>query len=308
MLGAVWRELPALFFIAVAAGLCHNTMVLAFQRLAGELGPPSERPAAFGLLGLGFSISNLSAPVAAGFAIDHAGFMASFVIFGLVPIIPFIFVWQDRLPWPPVVAHPASADGSVSPARGPMSLLRAPRLGSLYVLCGLFESAWMGFGFMLPIYGSQLGLDATTMGLIAGSAALAIFGVRLFMARVLRRYTPWQLVVGGMVLIGAGFMGFALAGNLFWLVAFAMVIGLGQGIAGPMLNALIYEYSPPHEVGVALGLRTMINNISQAGLPLIAGALGSAFGVGPVFWVMSVMMLGGAWSSRREWRHGRKHM
>ena len=38
--------------IAIVAGLAHNTMVLAFQRLAGELGPPEERPAAFGLLGI----------------------------------------------------------------------------------------------------------------------------------------------------------------------------------------------------------------------------------------------------------------
>ena len=70
-------------------------MVLAFQRLAGELAPVNERPAAFGLLGLGFSFSNLAAPVAAGLAIDHAGFTATFVIFACIPVLSFIFVWTD---------------------------------------------------------------------------------------------------------------------------------------------------------------------------------------------------------------------
>lgn len=304
-LGAIWRGLPMLFAIAVITGLAHNTMVLAFQRLAGELSPANERAAAFGLLGLGFSFANLGAPVAAGFAIEYAGFTATFVIFALVPVLSFLIVWTDRLPWPPVHAAPAGIDaktGVTLQARtGTLGLLRSPRLSRLYFSCGLFEAAWMGFGFMLPIHGTQLGLGASDIGMIAGAAAVLLVLSRLFMPRVLRRFAPWQLLIAGMLFIGTGFVGFAQVTTFAWLAAFGAVVGLGQGLAGPMLNALIYEQAPAHEAGEAMGLRTLINNVSQGGLPLIAGALGAALGLAPVFWALAIGMFGTAWSSRAHW-------
>ena len=309
--GAVWRDLPALFAIAVIAGLAHNTMVLAFQRLAGELGPPGERPAAFGMLGLGFSFSNLAAPVAAGFAIDHAGFTATFVIFALVPVLSYLFVWTDQLPWPPVhVAPRGSGAGRIpAPARsGTLALLRAPYLSRLYVSCGLLEAAWMGFGFLLPIHGTNLGLSASDIGLIAGSAAVMLVISRIFMPQILRNATPWQLLIAGMSLIGVGFIGFSQVSQFGWMVSFSAVIGLGQGVAGPMMNALVYEHAPAHEAGEAMGLRTLINNVSQSALPLLAGSIGAAFGLMPVFLALATGMLGTAWSSRALWhanRHGK---
>jgi predicted MFS family arabinose efflux permease len=302
--GAIWRDIGALFAIAIVAGLAHNTMVLAFQRLAGELGPPEERPAAFGLLGLGFSFSNLTAPVAAGFAIDHTGFTATYVIFALVPMLSFLFVWTDRLPWPPVhPAHRPGADGKAAPARGgSLALLRTRPLTRLYVACGLFEMAWMGFGFILPIHGTNLGFSASDIGLIAGAAGVMLMISRLFMTWLLRRLTPWQLLIAGMVLLGTGFIGIALTSQYALLIVSGAVIGLGQGIAGPMLNALIYEYAPAHEAGEAMGLRTLINNVSQGVIPLVAGGVGAMFGLVPVFWGMALSMIGIGWSSRSFWQ------
>lgn len=305
--GALWRGLPVLFAIAILAGLAHNTMVLAFQRLAGELAPPGERPAAFGMLGLGFSFSNLAAPVAAGFAIDHGGFTATFVIFALVPVLSFLFVWTDQLPWPAV--HAAARRGGAkaeAPARsGAMGLLRAPYLSRLYVACGLLEAAWMGFGFLLPIHGTHLGLSASDIGLIAGSAAVMLVISRIFMPQILRKATPWQLLIGGMALIGMGYVGFSQVSHFGLLVLFSAVIGLGQGVAGPMMNALVYEHAPAHEAGEAMGLRTLINNVSQSALPLLAGSIGAAFGLVPVFLALAIGMLGMSWSSRALWHAGR---
>ena len=311
--GAMWRELPMLLVIAVVAGLAHNTMVLAFQRLAGELAPPGERPAAVGMLGLGFSFSNLAAPVAAGFAIDHAGFGATFVIFALVPVLSFLFVWTDQLPWPPVHVAPRgdSVGKAAAPARsGTMDLLRAPYLSRLYVSCGMLEAAWMGFGFLLPIHGTQLGLSASDIGLIAGSAAMMLVISRIFMRQILRKATPWQLLIGGMGLIGMGYIGFSQVSHFGLLVLFSAVIGLGQGVAGPMMNALVYEHAPAHEAGEAMGLRTLINNVSQSALPLLAGSIGAVFGLVPVFLALAAGILGTAWSSRALWhadRHGKAH-
>jgi predicted MFS family arabinose efflux permease len=292
----------------VFAGVAYNIMVLALQRLAGELGPAAERAAAFGLLGLGFSLANLGAPVATGLAIDHLGFTATFSVFAMLSLAGFVFVWTDRLPWPPAAAGhaPGSARANAPARTGTLGLLRAPGLARLYACCALFECAWMGFGFMLPIHGTALGLNASRIGLVVGAAGVMLVITRSFMTQLLRRFTPWQLLLLGMALVGWGYIGLASAGNFGQLVASGTLIGLGQGITGPMLNALIYEFAPPDGIGAALGLRTLINNVSQAGMPLLAGAAGASLGFTPVFWALAAGMLAMTWSSRGQWRRGRR--
>ena len=140
------------------------------------------------------------------------------------------------------------------------------------------------------------------IGLIAGASGVMLMVSRIFMTWLLRHLTPWQLLIAGMGLLGLGFMGVALTTQFILLVASSAVIGLGQGLSGPMLNALIYEYAPSHETGEAMGVRTLINNVSQGTIPLIAGGVGAAFGLAPVFWGMAVSMLAMGWSSRAFWR------
>ena len=171
----------------------------------------------------------------------------------------------------------------------------------------MFESGWMAFGFMLPILGTQRGFSASRIGLIAGAAGLMLFLTRACLTHLLRRLTPWQLLIIGLVLIGLGFSGFSLANEFVWMAACGGLIGMGQGAASPMLSALIYENAPAHEAGEALALRTLISNVSQGSIPLIAGALSSVFGVAVVFWLLAAGLFGTAWWSRAQWGRQRSH-
>lgn len=309
-LGAAWRDLPLLFVIAILGGLAHSTLIIAFQRLAGDLAPPNGRAEAFGLLAFGFSIAILAAPVISGFAIDHVGFSATFLLFVLIAVCSFMMVWFDLLPWPPAAGARHDRQPGPVPARsGTLGLLRAPALVRLWVCCAMFESAWMGFGFMVPIRGTDLGFSASSIGLIAGAAGVMIVMTRAFMTQLLRRFTPWQLLIAGLLFVALGFTGFALATQFAWLVACGALIGTGQGLASPMLNALIYEAAPAHEAGEAMALRTVINNVSQGSIPLIAGAVSSVLGLAPVFWLLAAGLFGTVWSSRAQWgrrRSGRR--
>jgi hypothetical protein len=47
---------------------------------------------------------------------------------------------------------------------------------------------------------------------------------------------------------------------------------------------------PPGRVGEAVGMRTSLVNFSQTAMPIVFGALGSALGVAPVFWAMSLAL------------------
>ena len=88
-----------------------------------------------------------------------------------------------------------------------------------------------------------------------------------------------------------------------WTVAaLAGLLGLGLGVGAPISMALIYEASPPDRIGEVLGLRLSLINAMQTVVPLTAGAIGAALGVGPVFWTLAALMVIGAWAARRQWR------
>ena len=84
------------------------------------------------------------------------------------------------------------------------------------------------------------------------------------------------------------------------LMAASFVLGLGLGGTQPIIMSMLYRAAPAERGGEAVGMRTQLLNITQAGVPLIFGLLGAQFGMAPVFVAMGVALLWGAWYSRRQ--------
>ena len=83
------------------------------------------------------------------------------------------------------------------------------------------------------------------------------------------------------------------------LLVLSFLLGVGLGGAQPMIMALLYNKAPAGRGGEAVGVRTLLLNFSQAGIPLMFGALGAVLGMSPVFWTMALALAGGAWYARR---------
>jgi len=83
------------------------------------------------------------------------------------------------------------------------------------------------------------------------------------------------------------------------LMAVAFCIGLSIGGTQPMIMSLLYNTAPPGRGGEVVGVRTFLLNVTQSGIPLLFGIVGSTMGMTPVFWTMAaVLLLGGAYTSR----------
>jgi predicted MFS family arabinose efflux permease len=290
-----WPALPMLHVAAVAIGTAFTVQHLALNHAVGALGSPADRAVNFSWFALGFSISGFFGPLIAGFAIDATSHRMSYLFLALPPALGTLLLLARPVRLP---AMHAPKEGSAD--RNIADLLREPRLRAAFIFSGLLAMGWDLYTFVVPIYGSKIGLSASTIGVIMGSFAAATFAVRLAMPALARKVRAWTVVTAALVIAGTAYSVFPVVEKVPLLMALSFLLGMGLGCAQPMIMSLLYAASPPGRQGEVVGVRTTLLNASHTVLPLLFGALGAALGMGPVFWSMSGLLLGGGWFALRR--------
>ncbi len=295
MLPVAWPDLRALFPAALLIGTGFGVYFVVINNMTGALGAPEDRARNFSWLALGFSTGGVCGPMLAGFSIDSVGYRAALLVLAAFPaaaLVPFI-MRRDDLPQ----GHRGA--GMVSPGKL-IDLLREPRLRAAFLVSGLLAMGWDLFSFATPIYGTRIGLSASTIGVVMAAFAGATFTVRLVMPAFSRRVKEWSVITAALLIAGAAFLLFPLGRSLPTLVTLSFLLGIGLGCAQPMIMALLYAASPPGRQGEVVGVRTMMLSTSSTLLPLVFGALGTALGMAPVFLAMAAGMIGAGWRLRRR--------
>jgi len=296
---AVSHALPVLFVSVVFVGVAFMFQHIALNHVIGNLGDAAERPVNFSWFALGYSVSGTLGPLTAGFAIDLVGHGWAFLLLAIPAAAGTALLLRRRgVPARPAEHRPSTEKHSVG------DLLRNPRLLPVFLFSGLLASGWDMYTFVIPIYGSQIGLSASTIGLVMSSFALATFTVRLVMPSLVRRLSAWAVICTALVVAGTAYALFPLARQATLLAALSFLLGLGLGSAQPMIMSALYAASPPGRQGEAVGVRTTMINASTAIMPLAFGALGTALGVAPVLWAMAAALLSGGWLADRRRRAG----
>jgi MFS family permease len=295
LLPLAWPSLIALFFAATVIGTGFLFIHVALNNVVGALAAPEQRPASFAWLALGFSIGGFFGPLVAGFAIDGLGHRLAFLALAVFPAIAAAILWRRRRRLP---AHvPPRADAGEHHLA---DLLRDVRLRHAFIASAVLAMGWDLYAFVVPIYGTRIGLSASLIGIVMGAFSAATFSVRLMLPALARRVREWPMVVAAMIVAGASYALFPLAQSAAPLMALSFVLGLGLGCAQPFIMSLLYAASPPGRQGEVIGIRTTMLSGSSTVLPLAMGALGAALGMVTVFWAMALLLLaGGSFAWRR---------
>ena len=290
-----WPSLAALYLSSVVIGTAFMVYQVALNNVVGALGEPAARPVNFAWLALGFSSGALAGPLLAGFAIDGIGHRAAFLLLAAFPALALAVLLAQRTRLPR-----AGGEHPQPPGRHVGELLRNPRLRPAFFASALLATGWDLYTFVIPIHGSRIGLSATTIGIVMASFATATFTVRLLMPVLARRLREWTVITAALLISGAAYSMFPFSESVAPLMALSFLLGIGLGCAQPMINSLLYTASPPGRQGEVIGLRTTLLNASHTVMPLLFGAVGSALGMGPVFWTISACLLSGGWLARRR--------
>ena len=293
-IGYTWPRLEVLFLVSALAGSGFMLFHIAVNHATGALGTPDDRMKNFSLLALGFSTANFIGPTATGFAIDLIGNRNTFLMLAASASAAILVIATLG-----IRVAPAAQAADTSGKRRIADHFRNPTMRRVLLVSAALSMAWDMFTFLVPIYGSQIGLSASQIGLVLGAFGSAIFTVRVALPLVARRIGQWRMLIIAMIATGSMFFAFPLFEALSVLMLIAFLLGIGLGGAQPMIMSLVATHAPPGRGGEAVGVRTLLLNCSQAGIPLIFGALGAAFGIAPVFWVMALALTGGGYLLRK---------
>lgn len=294
----LWRDFAVLYVAAFLIGGAYFTVYIAISTLISKCGEPGERALNFSRMTLGTAVASGLGPMLTGLAIDHLGYAAALGLLALVPLLSLAVPLTGRLPQ----AGPAASVTREGKGGGSvLALLRDPHLLPVYVISTLFILSLDIFVVMTPLYGTQLKLSASQIGLVVGAFALAAFVARIAVVPLTRFYTPWQLLLMALALAAVSTAVFGLISSASLLVVCAFVIGFGQGFGAPMYTAALYAAAPPERASEAMGLRMSLGMSAQTLLPLAVGSLGSFMAAGPVFWATGLLLLGGVFMQRKQW-------
>jgi MFS family permease len=287
-------RIETLFVVSVLAGSGFMLYHICVNQAAALVGRPEDRTRNFSVLALAFSTSGFVGPVTAGFAIDGIGHRNTFLLCAAFMVATLLLIRHRKH----LIAHHHQSATRPSEKRSG-SLLRIPAMLRVFIVSGLLSMCWDLYTFVMPIHGSSIGLSASTIGLILGSFGSAIFVFRLILPWVVRHFNERKLLLGAMVLTGLMLALIPMVKSVPLLMAVSFVLGLGLGGTQPLIMAMLYEKAPAGRGAEAVGMRTQLLNITQAGIPMIFGALGALLGMAPVFIAMAAALLAGAWYARR---------
>jgi len=299
-LAFVWRDIAALYVVSAVVGTLFNVYFIAYQPLVGEYGTPAERVKNFSIASVGISISSFIAPLITGFSIDHLGHPETFLLVAMLPLIPLVVIGSGHLPFPMKKKHEKST-GTGSGEKSMWRLLRNPELRRIYAVSLVLNITWNLFSFLIPLYCIEIGLSASSIGVVVGCYALASITSRMMVAPMSRYLTPWQTLIISGCIAGLCFAGFALVHTFLALAVLSFCLGLGLGMATPTSQAMLYEIAPSNRIGEVMGLRTLMGNSMQTVVPLLSGAIGAALGLSPIFWALAATQVAVTYVVRKQW-------
>lgn len=285
------RALPMFYVAAALNGLALAFFHVTLQNLIGILSRAEERARNFSNFSLTGAVTNFAGPLIAGFSIDNLGHAPACLVIASQSVIAVVLLLAWGRLFPPGKPQ-ATLDAGASHA------LLDREVWRMLLMSGLVQLGSDLFQFYLPIYAHSIGLSASVIGTILASLAVAAFVVRLFLPSLLKR-VPGETLLAWIFFAGAiGFALVPLSANAVALGLIAFFFGLGMGIGIPLTVILMFSRSVEGRSGQTLGLRLTANNLVRAAGPVVFGAVGTAFGMPAVYWIIAAIMASGGLLSR----------
>ena len=283
-----FQSMTALYASAAMIGVSHMVFNVSAQNAVGAVGGAEDRTRNFSNYALIMAVGSFLGPLAGGVSIDYFGHARSYLYVAAFPLVPVAVLALAGQ-----VGRGRRVKSEEEQAVLSTGILSNPVLRRTLIASAMAVTAQDLFQFYMPIYGHSVGLSASAIGVVLGMFGIAAFIVRIWLPSLVKRWGPETVFNTSLFIAAASFVLFPFFDNAITLSAVALVLGLGMGCAQPVTLMLVYGRAPEGRSGEALGMRVTINQFTHIVVPVVFGTLGSVLGIAPVFWINSLILVGG---------------
>jgi sugar phosphate permease len=102
----------------------------------------------------------------------------------------------------------------------------------------------------LPLYGREIGLSVTDIGILLAIRSIASLAVRLVLGQISNRLGLRTILTWGSIVTLASMVALGLTANFWWIALIMAVSGFAMGIGQPATMAWVSRISSPDSRGI----------------------------------------------------------
>ena len=240
------------------------------------------------------TIGTVIGPTGAALAISFVGINPTFYLIAIV----FVLASCLAMFIPVVTSHirtkePFSVGNVFRETRiGMNALWRDKPLLSLVGLYTLLTAIYMPVeSIVLSRYFRDLN-EPRTLGFVLSAMSVGIVIGALQFHRAVRTFSPGNLVIISMTLIGAVVCAMAFLPNAIIFIALGLALGLAFGPVSPMSNYLVQKRMPQHLHGPVFGTQFSLMYLATPVGTLALGLIVQSVSIAPLLFVIGALFIG----------------
>ncbi len=240
------------------------------------------------------TIGTVLGPTGAALAISIVGINTTFYLIAIV----FILVSCLAFFIPVVTTYPKSDESFsfgnvVKETRiGMNALWRDKPLMSLVGLYTLLTAIYMPVeSIVLSRYFRDLN-EPQTFGFVLSAMSVGVVIGALQFHRAVKIFSPGNMVIISMTLIGAVVCAMAFLPNAIIFIGLGLALGLAFGPVSPMSNYLVQQRMPQHLHGPVFGTQFSLMYLATPAGTLALGLIVQSVSISPLLFVIGVLFIG----------------
>ena len=240
------------------------------------------------------TIGTVLGPTGAALAISFVGINATFYLIAIVFVLASCLAF-----FIPVVTTYTKSDESFSVKNvfketriGMSALWNDKPLLSLVGLYTLLTAIYMPVeSVVLSRYFQDLN-EPRTLGFVLSAMSVGIVIGSLQFHRAVRNFSPGNLVIISMTLIGAAVCTMAFLPNAIIFICLGLALGLAFGPVSPMSNYLVQQRMPQHLHGPVFGTQFSLTHLATPAGTLALGLIVQSVSIAPLLFVIGALFIG----------------
>lgn len=285
------QSAEAFIIIRGLAGVFTAGLIPAVTGLASDLAPKDRQAQWIGFMNAGAAFGWVAGPIAGGLIYDRWGYSAALIVsigMAFTTLLVALFGVHDHHVSPirsmmdkkQVITH-QSKEAAGSRTVNAWSFLRRLRgtlpqsLSTFLVLLLIFFTVLFAWAFTEPRFMfyayNDLRWSSSMVGLVISTYGAAMAVGELAFGRLSDRLGRKPVILLGLALFSAQFIGLAFFRNYLFIAATFVIAGLGNALYDPALSAAFLDISPEEHRARVLGVKSMVGSFgSILGPALIA--------------------------------------